>query len=253
MTLSTAIQANVDAVNKSITAKAGSTNSSGTQGTATSLASLSTNFTNFISLLTTQLKNQDPTAPMETNQFTQELIGFSQVQQSVDTNTNLTNLINLTKSAGVNNSINYLNQLVDANTDGFSMKDGKPTPTLGYTLPVNTTETVISIIDSAGRVVKAIAGSTAAGQHTVTWDGKDASGALLQPGDYKIAVAAKDDKNVNITGITTDVTDFVSQVGYANGVSTLYFGDLPLTTDKVISVKGYYGQATVPAQTPTGT
>ena len=57
------------------------------------MAQLSSNFDTFLTLLTTQLKNQDPTAPMDSNQFTQQLVEFSQVEQQINTNTNLKTLI----------------------------------------------------------------------------------------------------------------------------------------------------------------
>ena len=54
------------------------------------LATLSGNFQNFLQMLMTQLKNQDPTSPMDTNQFTTELVQFSSVEQQISTNSNLT-------------------------------------------------------------------------------------------------------------------------------------------------------------------
>ena len=65
------------------------------------LASLSSNFNNFLSMLMTQLKNQDPTSPMDTNQFTSELVQFSSVEQQINTNTSLTQLIQLTQGGEV--------------------------------------------------------------------------------------------------------------------------------------------------------
>ena len=242
------LNANVSAVNNEISSAAAnsSAGSSSTLGTSASLASLSSNFTDFISLLTTQLKNQDPTSPTDTDQFTQELIGFSQVQQEVDTNTNLTNLISQTKSAGVNSSINYLNQQVDYSGDSFNLKSGKPMPTLGYTLPSNAASVSIAITDKNGNAINTLTSTTTgitAGPQTISWNGEDANGDTVTDGDYNFAVTAKDSSGNTISGVTTNVTDYVSQVGYANGASTLYFGDLPISTDNVVSVKGYYSQS----------
>src|ERR1700748_2840526 len=61
--------------------------------TDSSMQQLSGNFDTFLQLLTTQLQNQDPTSPMDTNQFTQQLVEYSQVEQQIDTNTNLQSLI----------------------------------------------------------------------------------------------------------------------------------------------------------------
>src|SRR6202000_1078697 len=71
------------------TTAAASTNGSSNDA----MSQLSGNFDTFLQLLTTQLKNQDPTSPMDSNEFTQQLVEFSQVEQQINTNTNLQTLI----------------------------------------------------------------------------------------------------------------------------------------------------------------
>src|SRR5712675_2430466 len=77
-------------------------------GAVTAQKSLSTNFNTFLTLLTTQLKNQDPLAPMDSNQFTQQLVQFSQVEQQINANKNLESLISLTKARGAIDAVSYL-------------------------------------------------------------------------------------------------------------------------------------------------
>src|ERR1051326_9398368 len=69
---------------------------------------LSSNFDTFLTLLTTQLKNQDPLQPMDSNQFTQQLVQFSQVEQQINSNKNLESLISLTKSQTTTAAVSYL-------------------------------------------------------------------------------------------------------------------------------------------------
>ena len=83
------------------TASAASGTSAATQTGATALSSLSGNFTDFLNMLMTQLQNQDPTSPMDTNAFTTELVQFSSVEQQINTNTSLTQLIQLTQGGEV--------------------------------------------------------------------------------------------------------------------------------------------------------
>src|ERR1700758_1285072 len=71
------------------------TTGTSTTGTGTdAMSQLSGNFDTFLQLLTSQLKNQDPTSPMDSNQFTQQLVEYSQVEQQINTNTSLKTLIN---------------------------------------------------------------------------------------------------------------------------------------------------------------
>src|SRR5579871_5565125 len=76
-----------------VTSTGSTTTSTGTSSSNDALSGLSSNFSTFLTLLTTQLKNQDPTSPMDSNQFTQQLVEFSQVEQQINTNSNLNTLI----------------------------------------------------------------------------------------------------------------------------------------------------------------
>src|SRR4051812_45000764 len=81
--------------------------------TATGAAkTLAGNFNTFLTLLTTQLQNQDPLNPMDSNQFTQQLVQFSHVEQQLNTNDNLKTLIDLTKNRGAADSMSYLGKTV---------------------------------------------------------------------------------------------------------------------------------------------
>src|ERR1700742_2166252 len=73
---------------------------------------LSSNFNTFLTLLTTQLQNQDPLSPMDSNQFTQQLVMFSQVEQQINTNDNLQSLIALNLSQTANSAVNYIGRSV---------------------------------------------------------------------------------------------------------------------------------------------
>src|ERR1700742_4679470 len=73
---------------------------------------LAGNFDTFLTLLTTQLQNQDPMNPMDSNQFTQQLVEFSQVEQQIDTNDNLKSLISLGQSRSTADAVGYLGKAV---------------------------------------------------------------------------------------------------------------------------------------------
>src|SRR3954451_14426164 len=73
---------------------------------------LSGNFSTFLTLLTSQLKNQDPTSPMDSNTFTQQLVMYSQVEQQIDTNDNLKTLIGQGTSNAASLTAGYLGKHV---------------------------------------------------------------------------------------------------------------------------------------------
>src|SRR5271170_5439514 len=76
------------------------------------LNELADNFNSFLTLLTTQLQNQDPLDPLDTNQFTQQLVEFTSVQQQVDMNTNLQTLITLQQTAAATSAMQFIGSTV---------------------------------------------------------------------------------------------------------------------------------------------
>jgi hypothetical protein len=89
-----------------------SSNTTATNSTDPALKQLSGNFSTFLNLLTTQLKNQDPTSPMDTNQFTQQLVMYSQVEQQIQSNANLKTLIAQGQSTASQMAMDYLGKKV---------------------------------------------------------------------------------------------------------------------------------------------
>src|SRR6476620_5874186 len=81
-------------------------------GTAASktagVTTMAKNFDSFLTLLTTQLKNQNPLEPLDTNQFTQQLVQFTQVEQQMKMNTQLTSLISIEQMAQSTAAMAYL-------------------------------------------------------------------------------------------------------------------------------------------------
>lgn len=179
--------------------------------TNASAASLADNFDTFLSLLTTQLKNQDPLEPMDSNQFTQQLVQFAGVEQAINTNKKLDQLIGMQAGGGLNNAVAYIGKTVEASGDQIVLQDGGAT--LGYDLAANAAQARISIVDALGRTVRVLDGERASGSHRLTWDGLDQNGVQLPDGTYRFAVAA-----VDANGKTVDSTTFTS--GRVTGVET---------------------------------
>src|ERR1700749_3681363 len=127
------------------------TNSNGTTSGASALNQLSGNFSTFLTLLTTQLKNQDPTAPMDSNQFTQQLVEYSQVEQQIDTNTNLQTLISQGTSQNASYATSYLGKTVTVPGGQGSLSNGEADWT--YNLGAAASSTQLPITNASGRTV----------------------------------------------------------------------------------------------------
>src|SRR5215212_11938506 len=77
-------------------------------------ATLAKNFDTFLSILTTQLKNQNPLEPLDTNQFTQQLVQFSSVEQQLKTNEFLEALVQANANSINSNAVSYIGKTISA-------------------------------------------------------------------------------------------------------------------------------------------
>ena len=209
----------------------GSTSAASATGT-NALQQLGSNFNQFLTLLTTQLQNQDPTSPMDTNQFTQELVQFTGVQQSVATNTNLTQLISLQQGAEVLQSASVVGHKATVTAGQIALQNGAGQ--VAFTAP--SAETVqLGIVDSSGKSVRNVSIAAQAGSNSWTWDGRDDAGNQLANGAYGIAL-----ETATSGGAASAVPFSVvgTATGLVNGPSgmQLQIGALSVGLDKVQSV-----------------
>ncbi|MGE0222038.1 MAG: flagellar hook assembly protein FlgD [Acetobacteraceae bacterium] len=152
---------------------------------ASALDSLTSNFNNFLTMLMTQLKNQDPTSPLDTNQFTSELVQFSSVEQQIKTNTSLTRLIELTQSGEVMQASSMIGKQVTMEADHMPLQNGKGEVQI---TAASSGPALVTIYSDAGRKLQEVTLSLQKGVNRWIWDGKDASGAQIPDGAYKVAV-----------------------------------------------------------------
>lgn len=208
---------------------------------------LSDNFDSFLLLLTTQMTNQDPLQPMDSSEFTNQLVMFAQAEQSVKQSGLLEDLLansNLSQSIG---AVGYIGMDVITPSNKFqteaSAVDGTGKATeikdeiLTYYLPKNAATATMTIYDSAG--VKVFTGELegTAGEYNVTWDGTKDDGTITQPGAYSFSVSAKDSNGDAISGITTATRGKVTNVRYDGTVTELTLdGTRKITIDKVTGI-----------------
>ncbi len=197
---------------------------------------------NFLLLLTTQLKNQDPTNPTDTNQVTQQIALLSQVEQQTKSNGFLQQLVTMNGQSQAGAAVNYIGRQVDATGKTGQLAGGKAS--FVYKLPAGVDKATVNIFDSNGKVVYSGNGTTIAGRNTVVWDGSNSvTGAAMPNGTYTFEVKAKDvaGKDVDSTTLTTGI---VQSVDSQDGVNSLSLGGFSIPLDSVISV---YNPAYTPA------
>jgi len=189
---------------------------------------LAGNFNTFLTLLTTQLQNQDPLSPMDSNQFTQQLVEFSGVEQQINTNSNLENLISLTQSRSNSDAVSYLGKSVTMSNGKGALINGAATWT--YALDDKATANTLTVSDSTGKVVYSTPGALGTGVQTFNWNGKDSYGNQLPDGQYSVTLTpqAADGSAVDYAIASKGV---VSQVDFSGTTPQLMIGpmEIPLT------------------------
>jgi flagellar basal-body rod modification protein FlgD len=199
-------------------------NVNGTTSTATSAAGtaqtqLNTDFDQFLRLLTTQLQNQDPLSPMDTNEFTSQLVQFSQVEQQIKTNGNLENLLAMQTLNMTALGVSFIGKVVEVDGNSFST-DGSGNTVMSYVLPAAANNGTLSIKDANGDTVYSTDIEKTAGRHDFTWNGLDKNGNPAPAGDYTITVTALGSENQSLS-VKTSVPGFVSGLESADDGSLL--------------------------------
>ncbi|MFC4348177.1 flagellar hook assembly protein FlgD [Kordiimonas lipolytica] len=175
-----------------------------TSGTGTGLtrgdnsaAKLADDFDDFLTLLTTQLQNQDPTDPMDSNEFTNQLVQFSSVEQQIQTNQNLESLQSLLEMNNIASAASFLgSDALILGTTGDH--DGSSGIKWQYQNTAVTDDLTVKVRNETGTVVYSEAGLTTLGLHTFKWDGIDTAGNPAAPGKYTLDIAATNADGVEL-------------------------------------------------------
>jgi flagellar basal-body rod modification protein FlgD len=206
-----------------------------TQTVNSGIGALASNYETFLSLLTTQLKNQDPLSPLDNNQFTQQLTAMTGVQQQLLTNQLLTQMIAQNQADVGSGAINLIGKQVTVATNDTVMTDGAAS--WKYELSGTPKEATLEILDSNGKVVwTAKPTNLEKGKNTLDWNGKALNGVQLPDGVYTLRVKAKDANKNDIAAIG-EVTGIASRVQTVNGQMQLTVGGIKVPLGAVTGVE----------------
>jgi flagellar basal-body rod modification protein FlgD len=159
-----------------------SSGSSGSSLSSTTDSTLAGNFQTFLTLLTTQLQNQNPLDPLDTNQFTQQLVQFASVEQQLKTNDQLTTLVSLQQTAQSTQALTFVGKTAVVDGSTAALTSGAATWELGVPTNANVT---ISIANSTGQTVFTGSYAVNAGDNQVfTWNGRGNDGTQWPDGKY---------------------------------------------------------------------
>jgi flagellar basal-body rod modification protein FlgD len=193
------------------------------------LSQLAGNFNDFLSLLTTQLQNQDPTSPMDTNQFTSELVQFTGVAEQVNTNATLGQLLNASLGQQLAQASSLVGQQVTVSGGTLPLQNQSATVDFQTTAaePVQ-----ITVSDSKGNVVESQQVQATNGSNTWNWNGINSYGQQEPDGAYSVSVTA------NGASVPFQAAGTVTGAQQSNQAVQLMFGTASVPFSDVVTLTG---------------
>src|SRR5690349_19854226 len=191
------------------------------------------NFNQFLQLLTTQLQNQNPLDPLDTNQFTQQLVQFASVEQQMNMNTQLQTLVSLQQTAQNSQALGFVGKTVTVKGATAPLTNGQAQWTFNPPSPASATFTISG---ATGQTVFTQTGTVQPGTQTFNWNGLDSSGRQWADGNYTLTITAVG-ANGQSVAIPSTVTGVVNSVDLAKNPPLLSVGGQTYTLDQILSVQ----------------
>jgi flagellar basal-body rod modification protein FlgD len=191
------------------------------------------NFQSFLQLLTTQLQNQNPLSPLDTNQFTQQLVEFAGVQQQINTNDSLATLVSLQQTAQSSQALQFVGKTAVVKGSTATLTSSKAE----WEFNIPSASTIhVTIANSSGATVYSNDFTATAGNNQVFgWNGLGSDGTQQPDGNYTLTATAKDSTGNNVA-VTTSVAGVVSSVDLTQSPPLLTIGGQTFTVNQVESI-----------------
>lgn len=198
----------------------------------------------FLYLLTQQLKYQDPLDPMDTSEYTNQLVQYAQVEQSIQSNTYLETIVAQNVNAVATQAVSYMEQYVQTLGNGLPLQDGSAK--FSYILEADASSCVVAIRDASGSFVKTFTGvEQSAGRHEIVWDGKDNNGNQLNDGAYSVVVTALDASGSSVS-VQTTTYGKVTGVAYDGDMVAIGMGDVAVDMNSILAIHSKDDKPTFP-------
>jgi flagellar basal-body rod modification protein FlgD len=236
-TTSNAINTGINAISNVSTATSSTSSSASTAGAVGSNASqqLAGNFDTFLQLLTTQLQNQNPLDPLDTNQFTQQLVEFAGVEQEINMNTNLQTLISMQQTSEATSALQLVGSTVTVGGQTATLSNATSSSAIWNLTAASPATANLTITNSSGQT--AFTGTIAlnAGSQSFSWNGTGNNGQTWPDGTYTLTVAATG-ANGQTVNVSSQVQGVVSAVNTNANPPTLTVGGQTVQISQITSI-----------------
>jgi flagellar basal-body rod modification protein FlgD len=196
---------------------------------ASGVGGLASNFTAFLQLLTTQLKNQNPLDPLDTNQFTQQLVQFAQVEQQLKSNDQLAALVALQKTAQSSAALDFVGKTVVVDGATGQLANNRAVWSFSAPRPASAT---FNVKNATGQLVYTGNYTVNPGPQEFVWDGRGTDGKQWPAGSYTMSITATD-ANGQPVAISTEVQGIVDSADLTQNPPVLTIGGQSFSLDQI--------------------
>jgi len=215
----------------------GTPSTTGATAGSTNLGNIAGNFNAFLTLLTTQLQHQDPLSPLDTNQFTSQLVQFASVEQQINMNTSLSTLISLQQTAQATAALNFIGATVVVGGNTAQLANGQASWNFAVASPATAT---INVSNASGQLVYSTTQAVQPGTQTFVWNGRNSVGNVMPTGLYTASITATG-ANGQPVPVTTQVQGVVSGVNVSANPITLTVNGHSYPLNQITQVIGTGG------------
>lgn len=200
-------------------------------------------FDTFLTLLVTQLQNQDPLNPLESSEFTGQLATFSQLEQQVEANDLLRELTTQSDFSAQLLAVSYIDQQVlapsglDLEPADVTIGDRESTLEFAYDLSSAAADATVELRDGDGQLVKTFEGGVNQGLNFLDVDLIDADGNPIAPGEYRLTVTANGADGERVNSRLFDYSTVNSITGDSAGATLSLADGREVTLDDVLRVR----------------
>jgi flagellar basal-body rod modification protein FlgD len=189
----------------------------------------------FLNLLITQLQNQDPMNPQESQEFVAQLAQFSSLEQLMTLNDGMDTLYMATSSMNNASMTQLIGKEVVAYGDSFNYA-GEGDVDLMYDATSEASQATLNIKDEDGNVVASISlGALSEGEGSYTWNGETTSGAVAEEGIYTFEIEATDTDGDEVT-VYSMVSGVVDTMNYESGTPVPEIDGVEVELGEIIRV-----------------
>lgn len=195
---------------------------------------INANFNLFISMLTTQIQNQDPLDPMDSAAYTNQLVQFSMVEQQIASTQKLDEQLTQLKMQSASQFVNYIGKEITAQGATTQLENDKATWNFAS---VSEGKATVSVKNEKGAVIYTREVDLSKGDNAFVWDGVGTNGAKQEDGAYSVELETKNKDGKPFT-VQTEVTGRVDAVDFSRGSVVLKIRDVEIPVGLVKKVSG---------------